>query len=113
LKKPESDKPIFGTPMAFMQSENKEKDKSEEEVKPKHKSSESPEPDFQKIKAEKSKKKELNHEDSEESFLDDSVLDKHIASHLSKSYNADKKSDDLKYFDLIKSICNTKYFRGN
>jgi hypothetical protein len=89
--------------MSFMQNENKQKNKS------------SSNEEFLKIKSNENKQ-EINQDDNEDSFSEksESDLKQNIRGDSNKSVLKieNNQKSEVKNFELIKSICNTKYFRG-
>jgi hypothetical protein len=91
------------TSMSFMQNENKQKNKS------------SSNEEFVKIKSNENKQ-EIDQDDNEDSFSEksESDLKPNIRGDSKKSVLKieNNQKSEVKNFELIKSICNTKYFRG-
>jgi hypothetical protein len=85
--------------ISFMQNENKEKNKSDEE--------------FERIKSDIHKREFIQDDDDFISKKPESKSNVRRDSEI-KIIKIDKNENlKIKNFELIKSICNTKYFRGN
>jgi len=84
--------------ISFMQHENNEKDKFDEE--------------FLKIKSDVHKKEIHQDDDDYLSKNSQSIPNVNRDSKIKIIKKEEKNKSELKNFELIKSICNTKYFRG-
>lgn len=85
--------------ISFMQHENNEKDKFDEE--------------FLKIKSDVHNKEFNQDDDDNLSKKPQSIPNVKRDSEIKFIKIEEKNKSELKNFELIKSICNTKYFRGN